>query len=77
MEYYVKYGDTLYWLAKRFIYSEHQTGLSIDVLSPSVGYGLAQAFGDTEEGRWLQANAPQLKNIFNIIKYLRRNLPLH
>ena len=39
--------------------SEHQTGLSIDVSSPSVGNGLVQAFGDTKEGRWLQANAPQ------------------
>jgi len=38
--------------------SEHQTGLAIDVTSPSVNYGLSQAFGDTKEGKWLQENAP-------------------
>lgn len=38
--------------------SEHQTGLSIDVSSPSVGNSLTQAFSDTPEGRWLAHNAP-------------------
>jgi LAS superfamily LD-carboxypeptidase LdcB/LysM repeat protein len=37
--------------------SEHQTGLAIDVSSPSVNYVLTQAFGETEEGRWLAQNA--------------------
>ncbi|MFZ5974162.1 MAG: D-alanyl-D-alanine carboxypeptidase family protein [Bacillota bacterium] len=38
--------------------SEHQTGLAIDVSSPSVGYALTQAFGNTPEGKWLEENAP-------------------
>ncbi|MBU6145373.1 MAG: M15 family metallopeptidase [Paenibacillaceae bacterium] len=37
--------------------SEHQTGLAIDVSSPSIGYALTEAFGDTPEGIWLAANA--------------------
>lgn len=39
--------------------SEHQTGLSIDVSSPSAGNALEQSFGDTEEGRWLAEHAPE------------------
>ncbi len=46
--------------------SEHQTGLAIDVTSPSVNYGLSQAFGDTKEGKWLKENAP---NFGFIIRY--------
>ncbi len=38
--------------------SEHQTGLAIDVSSPSVDNSLIQAFGDTAEGQWLAKNAP-------------------
>lgn len=38
--------------------SEHQTGLSIDVSSPSVNNNLTQSFGDTMEGQWLAKNAP-------------------
>ena len=38
-------------------YSEHQTGLVADVSSPSVNYNLVQAYGTTEEGKWLAANA--------------------
>ena len=38
-------------------HSEHQTGLTADVSSPSAGYELKQAFADTEEGRWLAENA--------------------
>lgn len=38
-------------------YSEHQTGLAADVSSPSVNYRLVQAFGSTEEGKWLAKNA--------------------
>ena len=37
--------------------SEHQTGLAVDVSSPSVDYKLTDAFGSTEEGLWLQENA--------------------
>lgn len=39
--------------------SEHQTGLSMDVSSASVGYGLEERFGETEEGRWLVAHAAE------------------
>ena len=38
--------------------SEHQTGLAIDVSSPSVGNALSQSLGDTKEGKWLAQNAP-------------------
>ncbi|MCD5322371.1 MULTISPECIES: D-alanyl-D-alanine carboxypeptidase family protein [Pontibacillus] len=37
--------------------SEHQTGLTMDVTSPAVNYGLVQRFGQTEAGEWLQAHA--------------------
>lgn len=37
--------------------SEHQTGLAIDVSSPSVGYQLSKKFAETTEGRWLKTNA--------------------
>jgi D-alanyl-D-alanine carboxypeptidase len=33
--------------------SEHQTGLAIDVSSPSVGNALEQTFGNSNEGKWL------------------------
>jgi LAS superfamily LD-carboxypeptidase LdcB len=39
--------------------SEHQTGLAIDVSSPSVGNALTQSFGDSKEGKWLAENAPE------------------
>lgn len=38
--------------------SEHQTGLAMDVSSPSVGYQLTEAFGGTKEGQWLAEHAP-------------------
>lgn len=38
--------------------SEHQTGLTIDVSSPSAGNALEQTFGQTEEGQWLARRAP-------------------
>lgn len=37
--------------------SEHQTGLTIDVSSPSAGNALEQSFGETEEGQWLARRA--------------------
>ncbi|WP_240378040.1 M15 family metallopeptidase [Bacillus piscicola] len=37
--------------------SEHQTGLTMDVSSPSNDFALTTAFGDTLEGKWLQDNA--------------------
>ncbi|CAH2215377.1 D-alanyl-D-alanine carboxypeptidase family protein [Tepidibacter aestuarii] len=39
--------------------SEHQTGLAMDVTSPSVNYRLTQIFGETKEGIWLKENAAQ------------------
>lgn len=38
--------------------SEHQTGLAIDVSSPSVNNSLTQSFANTREGQWLAKNAP-------------------
>ena len=37
--------------------SEHQTGLSADVSSPSVDYQLSNDYGRTAEGKWLADNA--------------------
>jgi D-alanyl-D-alanine carboxypeptidase len=37
--------------------SEHQSGLAVDVSSPSVDYALTENFGKTEEGIWLANNA--------------------
>lgn len=37
--------------------SEHQSGLAVDVSSPSVSYELTQKYADTAEGKWLAANA--------------------
>lgn len=38
-------------------YSEHHTGLCMDVSSASVGFGLVEKYGDTKEGKWLANNA--------------------
>lgn len=38
-------------------YSEHQTGLSIDVSADSVGNRLDGSFAETVEGQWLKENA--------------------
>lgn len=37
--------------------SEHQTGLAMDISSPSVDYTLTQDYEDTTEGKWLKENA--------------------
>ncbi|GAB6098590.1 hypothetical protein JCM16358_04690 [Halanaerocella petrolearia] len=37
--------------------SEHQTGLAIDVSSPSVNYRLVEDLGKTKAGKWLAENA--------------------
>lgn len=39
--------------------SEHQTGLAMDITSPSVNLGLVQYFGETNEGKWLKDNAAE------------------
>ena len=38
-------------------HSEHQTGLTADISTKSMGFGLEESFEDTEEGKWLAANA--------------------
>jgi len=38
-------------------HSEHQTGLTMDISSASVGYDLQEAFGDTAEGKWVAQHA--------------------
>lgn len=47
--------------------SEHQSGLTMDVTTPSVGFDLVTEFGETAEGIWLRKNAH--KHGF-IIRYL-------
>lgn len=48
--------------------SEHQTGLSTDVSSPSVNYSISNEYGDTEEGKWLAENAHQFGFIIRFPK---------
>ena len=38
-------------------YSEHQTGLTMDVTSESVNFQLTEAFGETKEGKWIAEHA--------------------
>jgi len=38
-------------------FSEHQTGLAMDVSSSSVNFGLTEEFGQTEEGLWIEEHA--------------------
>ncbi|QOS76657.1 M15 family metallopeptidase [Paenibacillus sp. JNUCC31] len=40
-------------------HSEHQTGLAIDVSSPSVGNALEEVFGTSKEGEWLAEHAAE------------------
>ncbi len=37
--------------------SEHQTGLAMDITSPSIKNALTLAFGETKEGKWVAAHA--------------------
>lgn len=48
--------------------SEHQTGLTMDVTSPAVNFGLIQNFGETKEGKWLKENAPEFGFIIRYSK---------
>lgn len=48
--------------------SEHQTGLAMDVSSPSVGNVLEEVFGTTKEGQWLSEHAAKYGYI---IRYLQ------
>jgi len=40
-------------------YSEHQTGLAIDVSCDSIDNQLTEAFGSTKEGQWLEAHCAE------------------
>ncbi|MCK4259851.1 MAG: D-alanyl-D-alanine carboxypeptidase family protein [Halanaerobiales bacterium] len=48
--------------------SEHQTGLAMDVTSPTVNFHLTQYFGETKEGKWLEENAHQFGFIIRYLK---------
>lgn len=37
--------------------SEHQTGLAVDISSPSANYQLTEQFGETSEGIWVREHA--------------------
>ncbi|MBN8207551.1 M15 family metallopeptidase [Bacillus sp. NTK071] len=37
--------------------SEHQTGLTMDISTPSIGSSLTEEFGSTPEGEWVAKNA--------------------
>lgn len=39
--------------------SEHQTGLSMDVTSPDIGYQIIVDFAQTDEGKWIQRHATE------------------
>ncbi|UJL46895.1 D-alanyl-D-alanine carboxypeptidase family protein [Virgibacillus sp. NKC19-16] len=46
--------------------SEHQTGLTMDVTTPSINNELTTEFGDTDEGKWIEEHAA---NYGFIIRY--------
>lgn len=48
--------------------SEHQTGLAVDVSSPVVDWQLSNDYGNTEEGKWIAANAHQFGFILRFPK---------
>lgn len=49
-------------------YSEHQTGLAIDLSCPDINYELTEDFADTKEGQWLQKYAYQFGFILSYPK---------
>lgn len=48
--------------------SEHQTGLAVDVSSPSVGYQLSNEYGEKPEGKWLAGHAHEFGFIIRFPK---------
>lgn len=48
--------------------SEHQTGLAVDVSSPSVDYQLSDDYGATSEGKWLASHAHEFGFILRFPK---------
>lgn len=57
------YADTI---SARPGYSEHQTGMTVDVGAASGACGLGACFGDTPEGQWVARNS---QNFGFIIRY--------
>lgn len=59
------YSDSLIHKGKEYTekylskanYSEHQTGLAVDISSKSISYQLIPNFETTKEGKWLEENA--------------------
>lgn len=51
-------------------YSEHQTGLAIDLSCPEIGFELTEDFADTKEGGWLSKYAYQFGFV---LSYPRNN----
>jgi len=39
--------------------SEHQSGLTMDITTPEIDYDLTIAFGETDEGKWVQQHASE------------------
>lgn len=54
-------------------YSEHQTGLAVDVSVPAQGCAIMECFGDTEAGKWLAENAWEFGFI---IRYEKGTTPI-
>ena len=48
--------------------SEHQTGLTMDISTPSLGSSLTEEFGSTPEGQWVAKNA---HNYGFVVRYLK------
>ena len=48
--------------------SEHQTGLAVDVSSPSVDYQLSNEYGETKEGKWIARHAHEFGFILRFPK---------
>ncbi|MDP4551304.1 D-alanyl-D-alanine carboxypeptidase family protein [Alkalihalobacillus macyae] len=48
--------------------SEHQTGLTMDISTPSLGSSLTEEFGSTPEGQWVAENA---HNYGFVVRYLK------
>jgi D-alanyl-D-alanine carboxypeptidase len=48
--------------------SEHQTGLAVDVSSPSVDYQLSDDYGETKEGKWIADHADEFGFILRFPK---------
>ncbi|WP_273850468.1 M15 family metallopeptidase [Guptibacillus spartinae] len=48
--------------------SEHQTGLTMDISTPSIGSSLTEDFGDTPEGQWVAEHAHEYGFVVRYLK---------